>query len=88
MLQFCLNNTRGYNKSMAETKNSLNNLAYLLIVLTFLLIIRLLPLLKAPLSFYGYDFGFYYYAAGHASWHLSDLTQALWGGYNSPIFQN
>lgn len=68
-----------------ETKNYLPQL---LLALTALIIIRLLPIFKAPLSNYGYDFGFYAYAASHAwQYSLKNLfTSALWGGYNSPLF--
>ncbi len=60
--------------------------AGLLLALTLLMAIRLLPMLKAPISAYGYDFGFYLSAAKTAAWHFKDLGQSLWGGYNSPWF--
>ena len=49
-----------FNKNTRETKIFADYLPYLLISLTLLLVIRILPSLKAPLSSYGYDFGFYY----------------------------
>lgn len=59
---------------------------YLLLALTFLIAIRLLPSLKAPLANYGYDFGFYFHAAKTAGWSLNNLGQIIGGGYNSFIF--
>jgi hypothetical protein len=69
-----------------ETKSTEKQkpLAWALLALTVLIIVRLLPLLKAPLAFFGYDYGFYLYAANHAS--SLQLGTALWGGYNSPLF--
>lgn len=55
--------------------------------LAVLVIVRVLPLLKAPLSAYGYDYGFYLYAAKHVqgfSWE--SLMTSVWGGYESPFF--
>ncbi len=73
-------------KKISETKIRQNHHVFLLLALTLLLAIRVLPALKAPLSTYGYDFGFYYYAASHAAWHWRDFLQSVWGGYNSIIF--
>jgi len=55
-----------------------------MLALAALVILRLLPLLKSPISAYGYDYGFYLYAAAHAAG--LKLGTALWGGYNSPLF--
>lgn len=73
-------------KNPIETKASTNTSLYLLLSLTLLLLIRVLPILKSPLSTYGYDFGFYFYAAGHAAFSWHDLSQIVFGGYNSPLF--
>ncbi len=65
---------------------SQSNTAFLLLALLPLLFIRLLPVLSAPLSTYGYDFGFYYYAANQAHFSLADIYQVIWGGFDSPVF--
>jgi len=69
-------------------KKTGSSTGWLLLALSALIIIRILPILKSPLSTYGYDFGFYSYAAGHAgAFHFIDLfNNAIWGGYNNPIF--
>lgn len=48
---------------------------------------RLLPLLKAPLGTFGYDFGFYLYTIKHIHYlTLYDLSSGITGGYNNPLF--
>ncbi len=84
-------NKNRYNNNMPqpeETKTQKSYFALLLLALTALIIIRVLPILKSPLSTYGYDFGFYSYAANHTgAFHFADLfNNAVWGGYNNPIF--
>ena len=70
-----------------ETKIQIPYPALLLLALTFLIIVRLLPMLKAPLGNYGYDYGFYLYAINHLSPLLPQTwLTALWGGYNNPLF--
>ncbi len=74
-------------KRIPETKIKNVPLIFLLLALKVLLLIRLIPILKSPLSNYGYDYGFYLYAASHASGlHLNNFLTALWGGYNNPLF--
>jgi hypothetical protein len=84
---------KDYTVNMAEKfpetkiKSGQNHIAYLILALTVLLMVRLLPILKSPLSTYGYDYGFYLYALKHATafdWH--SLLTGYWGGYNSPLF--
>lgn len=68
-----------------ETKTS--HTAWLLLAISVLILIRVLPLLKAPFASFGYDYGFYLYAASHAaklSWN--DFLTAFWGGFNSILF--
>ncbi len=71
----------------AETKNKNLPIVFLLTSLTTLLVLRVLPIFKSPLSTYGYDYGFYLYAAEHAqTLRLSSWLTVLWGGYNNPLF--
>jgi hypothetical protein len=49
-------------------------------------LIRLLPLAKAPLLTYGYDFGFYAFASRAPFPSLNTLLPSIFGGYHSPIF--
>lgn len=74
-------------QAQMETKTKTPR-AYLLLALTALIVIRVLPILKSPLSTYGYDFGFYFDAANQAGqFHLADIFyNAIWGGYNNPLF--
>jgi hypothetical protein len=51
-----------------------------------LFVMRLLPLVKAPLATYGYDFGFYAFAARAPYINLATLFPSIFGGYNSPLF--
>jgi|GEM_PF-3544611 len=70
-----------------EQNTKTNLFPFLLVSLTILVIIRILPALKSPLSTYGYDYGFYFFAAGHTtSIHWTDLFTAIWGGFNNPLF--
>lgn len=70
-----------------KQKSNQTHFAYIFLSLAFLMVMRLLPLLKAPLSFYGYDFGFYWHAAQNAQrLTASDFAAILWGGFNSPLF--
>src|SRR3989344_7270249 len=70
-----------------ETNSSIPNVASLLLSLTLLMAFRLLPLLKAPLSAFGYDFGFYLDAVNRAeSLNLNSLSAAVGGGYNNFLF--
>jgi len=60
---------------------------FLVGALALLAATRFLPALKAPLSTFGYDFGFYLYAISHAN-RLNSFTLygfAL-GGYGNPLF--
>lgn len=75
------------NNLSTETKTKNLPLIFLLLALTALLLTRLIPILKSPLSSYGYDYGFYFYAAGHpAQLGIGSILTALWGGYNNPLF--
>ena len=72
-----------------EKKSNSNqtHLALLILIFTGLIISRLLPLLKAPISAFGYDYGFYIDAlknTGAVNWQA--LLTAVWGGFNNPIF--
>jgi len=70
-----------------QEKSKDNSFAYLILALTLLLVARLLPMLKGPVSTFGYDYGFYFDAAKNAhgiNWQ--DLLTAFWGGFNNPLF--
>ncbi|MBI5530787.1 MAG: EpsG family protein [Candidatus Doudnabacteria bacterium] len=70
-----------------ETKISTPPLAYLLFALVPLLIIRLVLLAKGPVGLFGYDYGFYLFAATHLNpLSASGWLVALWGGYSNPLF--
>lgn len=71
-----------------ETKSkNPHTIVWLLAALCVLLVLRALFLLKAPLSGFGYDYGFYLYAAEHAQkLQIDSLLVALWGGFSSPLF--
>lgn len=62
------------------------NLAWPLFGLVFLLISRLLPLIKAPLSAFGYDYGFYYYAASNPTQGWRSVLTGFSGGFDNSIF--
>jgi hypothetical protein len=69
-----------------ETKKQ-GSLPWLLGALILVMLIRVLPVLKSPLSTYGYDYGFYLYAIEHAkTFDIHSFTSAIFGGYNSPLF--
>ncbi len=70
-----------------ETKTKIPPAVYLLLSLTLLLAIRAIPLFKGSIGSYGYDYGFYLYAASHLHpLSLSGWLVALWGGYSNPLF--
>ncbi len=75
------------NQNLSETKKNQKTVAYLLLSLFGLLIVRLLPILKAPLSTYGYDYGFYAYGIKYLiAPTLESFFPVIWGGYNNPLF--
>ncbi len=66
-----------------------NHTPITLLILAFsgLILSRLLPLFKAPLSAFGYDYGFYLDALKNAqSLNWQDGLTAFWGGFNNPLF--
>lgn len=70
-----------------ETKTKTPTAVYLLLSLTLLLVIRAVPLFKGSIGSFGYDYGFYLYAASHLHpLSLSGWLVALWGGYSNPLF--
>lgn len=74
-------------KNEQDQKNNQNHFTYLLLSLSLLLTSRLLPLFKAPLSTFGYDYGFYFFAAKTAILPFAySLSATLWGGFNNPLF--
>lgn len=71
---------------MPETKAK-NYFPLLLLAFTALILVRLLPVIKSPLSTYGYDYGFYLFALNHATnLSISSFASAFFGGYQSPLF--
>lgn len=74
-----LNQSKFYSK---QTHNSL-----LIFCLTGLIISRLLPLFRAPISAYGYDYGFYLDTLKHIQ-HIpwSNIFTTLTGGFSNPLF--
>ncbi len=60
------------------------NLALLLLCFSLLLIIRALLVFKAPLSNYGYDYGFYLFALKHTA--LANLFSLFSSNYQHPLF--
>jgi hypothetical protein len=66
-----------------------NHTPITLLILAFsgLILSRLLPLFKAPLSAFGYDYGFYLDALKNSQTiNWQNLLTAFWGGFNNPIF--
>jgi hypothetical protein len=70
-----------------KSKTDPTHTVWLILCLTGLLISRLLLLLKAPLSAFGYDYGFYLDALKNSQTiNWQNLLTAFWGGFNNPIF--
>lgn len=61
--------------------------AYLFLILTLMILLRLIPIYFSPLPTYGYDFGFYLHALKQTSSALdwSSLSAALRGEYLNPL---
>jgi hypothetical protein len=68
-------------------KTAQNYSPVLFVVLAVYLLFRVLPAFWHSLGSYGYDFGFYLYAAKHISLHgWQDILVGVSGGYTHPLF--
>ncbi len=71
------------NKKLQSTKTWLILLSGLLVII----LVRILPAIGQPLYAYGYDYGFYRYAAQHlAPLSLHTVFTGISGGYNNSLF--
>lgn len=74
--------------NLDSRKNEWNNWPVFgwLIAGSVLIITRALFAIKAPVGWFGYDFGFYLFSAKQNTKNLPDMLAGIFGGYNNPLF--